>query len=209
MNNGVLNNRKKGTYKNVLVTANSDFLEVDTQVGWVNMSDVNFKVKFEIKGLSSLTRTIYCDGKFKDAVNGSGLFRVIVNPNVYSLFIYTSGTNNANPINISPATLGVGVYEIEVSNLNVIVNGSTVHTYVDQQINLTSTAYKPTLSKISYDDNFYSDFEYQDFEINGELFPLNEASGLILKGSNGTTGTRNTSAAGGENYINNNVIVRV
>ena len=47
-------------------------------------------------------------------------------------------------------------------------------------------------------------FYYADF--NGELFSLNEGNGATVTGSNGTTGTINTSHSGGLNYINHEVI---
>ena len=201
--NGYEVNGDKKPFAIAFDSVENEYLDVDTQVNWLNLSEVNFKVTIEITGLSSATQIIYCDGGFKDSVNGSGLFRMIINPNVYTMFVYTSGTNNANAINIAPATLGVGIYEIEVSNLNIIVNGSIVHTYAEQQINLTSTAYKPTISKASYLDDFYSDFQYKTLEINGKKYLLTEGLGNEVWSEDKTDkGTLYTNHAGGVDRIN-------
>jgi hypothetical protein len=184
-------------------SANSDYLDVDYLTNWVNLSEANFKVTFEVSAQSTDTRTVYCDGGFKDAV--TGLIRFIINPNSYGLFCYVTGVNNADLENIAIDLGGAGVYEVGLNGLDLVVNGQTVHTFTEKQINFTNTSFKPTISKVSYQDSFYSDFRYYDLEIDGETFDLEESRGTTITGSQGTTGTINTSHASGITYIDSTV----
>jgi hypothetical protein len=85
---------RQNGYQLKFESANSDYLDIDYLTNWANLSDANFKVTFEIFGQSTDTRTVYCDGGFKNAV--TGLIRFIINPNSYGLFCYVTGVNNAN-----------------------------------------------------------------------------------------------------------------
>jgi hypothetical protein len=182
-------------------SANSEYADVDYLTNWVNLSDANFKVKFEIFGQSTDTRVIYCDGGFKNAV--TGLIRFIINPNSYGLFCYVTGVNNADLENIPIDLVSAGTYEVGLNGLDLVVNGQTVHTFTEKQINFTNTSFKPTISKASYQDSFYSDFRYYELEIDGTNYPLTEGLGNTAKSQDKTiTSTIYTSHASGIERIN-------
>ena len=180
--------------------ANSEYLDIDTQVGWVNLSDVDFSVKVDLKTVSTLSQTIFCDGKFSDA--SSGVVRLYLRPNVTTMNVYISGIANTNTQTLEYDFGTLGVKEIAMNGVDLLVDGVVVHTFTDNAINITSTSFKPTLGKFSYSDSFYSDFNYYALSINSEQFNLTEGLGNEVFGSNGTIGTINTSNAQGIERIN-------
>jgi hypothetical protein len=82
---------------------------------------------------------------------------------------------------------GAGIYEVGLNGLDLIVNGQTVFTFTEKAIDLTNSSYKPTISKASYQDSFYSDFRYYELEIDGTNYPLTEGLGNTAKSQDKTT----------------------
>ena len=181
-------------------SANSDYLEVNAQSNWINLSDVDFKVLFYVGNTSSNTRCLLSDGAFNNS--NTGLVRFNITPNGYNLNVLFTDINNTNAVNLDYNLGGAGLYLIEFENLQLKVNGTTINTYTEQSINVTSTSYKLTLSKLSNASLFYSDFKYHEIEINTETFnPTEINSNAQIVGSLGTVATVNTSHASGNSYI--------
>ncbi len=176
-------------------SANSEYLEVDTLTNWVNLSEADLKVTFEISSQSPNTQIVYCDGIFKDI--GAGLLRFIINPNSYVLVASMTAKSNAD-LEVHYENLGgAGTYEVGLNGLDLVVNGQTVFTFTEKQIDLTNSNYKPTLSKLSYSDVNYSDLTYYGLYLNGTNYPLTEGLGNTTNGA-----TINTSHADGIERIN-------
>jgi hypothetical protein len=185
----------------VFDSANSEYADVDYLTNWVNLSDADFKVKFEIFGQSTDTRVVYCDGIFNNSA--AGMVRLLINPNSYFLVVVCSGKNNANLESHFEDLGGAGTYEVGLNGLDLVVNGQTVFTFTEKAIDLTNSSYKPTISKASYQDSFYSDFRYYELEIDGTNYPLTEGLGNTAKSQDKTiTSTIYTSHASGIERIN-------
>jgi hypothetical protein len=175
---------------------NSEYIDIDTQVGWVNLSDVDFSVKVDLKTVSSSNQSVYCDGNFNQPT--TGILRLYIKSNGTLLNIYISGISNSNVMTLDYNLGTLGVKEIGMNGVDLLVDGVVVHTFTDGSVDLTSTLYKPTLGRFSYGSpNYYADFNYHNFSINSEQFNLTEGLGNEVYGSNGTTGTIHTSNAQG------------
>ena len=188
-------------------SANSEYADVDYLTNWANLSDADFKVKFEIFGQSTDTRVIYCDGIFNNSA--AGLIRFLINPNSYTLVVVCTSKSNGNFESHFEGLSGAGIYEVGLNGLDLIVNGQTVFTFTEKAIDLTNSSYKPTISKASYQDSFYSDFRYYELEIDGTNYPLTEGLGNTAKSQDKTTtSTIYTSHADGIERINYGVWLR-
>tara|TARA_R110000824_G_scaffold42239_1_gene124663 strand:- start:160 stop:921 length:762 start_codon:yes stop_codon:yes gene_type:complete len=184
-----------------LDSVNSEYLDVNTQVGWNNLSDVNFSVKVDLKTVSSLNQSVYCDGNFNQPT--TGILRLYIKPNGTLLNVYISGISNGNNVSLDYNLGTLGVKEIGMNGVDLLVDGLVVHTFTDRSVDLTSTIYKPTLGRFSYPTPPYlANFTYYNFNINGEPFNLTEGLGNQVYGSNGTIATINTSNAQGIERIN-------
>ena len=184
----------------VFDSANSDYLEVNAQSNWINLSDVDFKVLFYVGNTSSNTRCLLSDGAFNNP--NTGLVRFNITPNGYNLNVLFTDINNTNAVNLDYNLGGAGLYLIELKNLELKVNGVIINTYTEQGVNITSSSYKTTFGKLSYASLFYADFKYHEIEINTETFnPTNINNNAQIVGSSGTVATVNTSHASGVSYI--------
>jgi hypothetical protein len=161
---------QKSSFALAFDSANSEYADVDYLTNWVNLSDANFKVKFEIFGQSPNTRVVYCDGIFNNSA--AGMIRFIINPNSYFLVVVCTSKINANLESHFENLGGAGTYEVGLNGLDLVVNGQTVFTFTEKAIDLTNSNYKPTISKLSYSDANYSDFRYYGVEIDGTNYPL-------------------------------------
>jgi hypothetical protein len=186
---------QKSSFALAFDSANSEYADVDYLTNWVNLSDANFKVKFEIFGQSTDTRIIYCDGIFNNSA--AGMVRLLINPNSYTLVVVCTSKINGNFEGHFEGLGGAGTYEVGLNGLDLVVNGQTVFTFTEKAIDLTNSSYKPTISKSSYVDSFYSDFRYYGLEIDGITYPLTEGLGNTTNGAN-----INTSHADGIERIN-------
>ena len=176
--------------------ANSEYLDIETQTGWNNLSDVSFSVKVDLKTVSALNQSVYCDGNFNQPT--TGILRLYIKANGTLLNVYISGINNSNSETLDYNLGTLGVKEIGMNGTDLLIDGLVVHTFTDVSVDLTSTIYKPTLGRFSYGSpNYYADFTYYNFSINTEQFNLTEGLGNKIYGGNGTIGTIHTSNAQG------------
>lgn len=186
---GIFSSINKGTYKDDLVAANQDFLQLDSLITQDLNSD--FIITFETV---SLAPEVVCSD---DTTNNS----VQVTSDLNSVNLRVNG--NTQALAVSGLVLGLNVLTIRCSAIgdySVDANGGGFVSFaLNGQFELTHFAKRGGL---------YGDINMHSFIINGETFNLNEANGVAFFGDAESTGTRNTSHEDDLFYINNTMIVR-
>ena len=197
---GGLSSLSEGTYKKVLTAANSDYIQTNQVFTWVNTSDINFSITFNTA--STPYGEILQIGNYNDS--NTGMVRLVnhssgsvicwiykkASASTYdgaAFTTYTFGTEaTITLLNRELKIDGVLVYTLGETNLDFDINGTTRAVVVG-----------------SGADGFMSGY-IKEFQVNGETFNLNEASGSTVYGDNGSTATINTSHADA-NYIDREV----
>lgn len=189
--NGILNNVKRGTYKNDLVAANQDYLGLDSSIIMSNNSIMEFNVFIHLLAVNqpwisnnttSVYSTIFTNGDLYFEVNGQA---------------------QSVPLGITTG-LNQITFRRSAGGLNFVsLNGGG-----ELALNLVTNAFE--LLTVSRRTINFNNLDFNNFEINGIKFPLDEANGVVFFGDDGITkGTRFTSHASGLQYINNVMINRI
>ena len=189
--------------KRVLTAANSDYLQVNESVNWVNLSDVDIEIKIDADYLGTGTEVIFAKGAFSDVNTGD--FN-ITKSSVGFIQITTSDISNVNRSFYYPAITN-GLHTIKIKNLEVFIDGVLSLTMIDQSINLSMTLYKAVVGTYAHVKQSFIDGEIHSLLLEDSTVNLNEGNGFISKSDDGIiTATGNTSAADPVNYWNQNVI---
>jgi len=192
-----------GERSSTLIAANSDYLEISDSFTWTNRSDIDLEVKFYSEFTS--LGTIFCAG----GANNSGTGIVLLRRNTAASFsLFFSSKSNGNQLSAS-VTIADGLSTIKIKNLEIFVNGILGYTIVEGLIEIDSSIFSSTSGKLSYADSTYLSCDIHSISLNDKTFPLNEHNGATFYGDNGSTGQRLTSHAGGLNYINQEMIVKI
>ena len=191
-----------GQYKNELVAANSDYLETEF-IPLSQFSDLSF----------SVTGTFASDGTSQQIFSYGNPSSIT---GAYSLFI-TSGAQVYFQCFNSSSTIFVNSLVETISGTvekTYFFDGSYLYVNGVQVLDVTAFATElmnPSVSVLPKFGAYYNlarpmSADIKSLEIQGEYFGLNEPEGIVFTGTNGTTGTRTTSHAGGIEYISKTMI---
>ena len=188
-----------GSDSNELVfdSANSDYLDVNDSLNWVNLHDI----KFEIEGnwVSNSSQVILSKGD--NSVNGvTGYFRVRNNGGVNGSFIQYSDIDGLNSQSYVIGTID-GDFTLKMDVGVVTLDGVVVLTLSDQAINISPTYNNLNIGRFVANTLWNIDGVIKSLSINNETFNLIEGKGTAITGSLGTTATINTSHADGSEYV--------
>lgn len=189
-----------GQYKNTLVSTNQDYLELNNDFTWVNLSDIDFEINLsDVQYIPN--QAIFGAGITNNA--STGIVRLSTSATGFALLI--SDVSGTNQISRGFNTSGTDK-KVSLKNLELKIDDVVIETFTDQTVNIDSSTFPATVGKLSYATLWFLDGEVGSFSVNGETFLLNETEGITFTGTQGTTGTRNTSHAGGLSYINDSMI---
>ena len=179
---------KRGLYKNDLVGANGDYLALDSTIALSAGQEINFT--FELPN-NSVQR-------FLGAMDDASAYIVLQTDGSVFVQLLSGGIT----IPIGGTVIGLNTIKLRESSGTYYfsANEGTEYTLV------SGTTF--SMEQVSRRLSSARDLILYSFEANGESFPLNEARGAEFYGSNGSSGTRITSHAGGLPYINDTMIQR-
>ena len=197
MNNGVLNNKKKGEYKNVLTATNNDSLKLDNIVLLDSDGDF-FEVEFSVPSLTV--------GVLPAVLSNQSGHQMSVDGNNGVLFFSGGGLSTWN----------TGLFPLIGGSKNT-ARGEFFFdgTYISLRFTLNGqTAIRTNYFKFDFQYCFFRTRSYDgtifNLKYNSINVDLNEANGSFFYDQNeNKIGERETIHADKKNYINNEIIKRV
>lgn len=189
MNNIIngLNSRRKVDYKNDLVSANEDYLELNSRIELqINESLV---LNFFIDAMPTSTVSVVSDGN-----TGSYIALLATTGRVF--IDSGTGTQNAagTEVSVGENTItirrdGSGDYFVKTNNLSEVAYGSLPNTDVF------------AFSQLGRRSSNYSDISFNYFSSGSDNFPLNEANGELFFSTGRTNVYKNVLVAANEDNL--------
>jgi hypothetical protein len=172
---------------------NSDYIATNESEVIVNVSDIDIEIDFVLIDAGY----IFEKGQFSSATNG--YLRCFININNLVVQLRDKGSFYAQFS--TPISEGVN-YNLVINNRAVILNGSTIGTFNEAQLNIDGTIGFGAAGIAGGSPSQFASASFSSIKYQGESFnPTNINSNAQIEGSNGTIAQVNSSAADPINYI--------